>query len=87
MSREKFSWLCAANAWLPVMAALATLALLPAASAPRIIAASIQGASRSWLATMRAMCRCATWLSSCAITDASSSGRSVIASSPRFTPM
>lgn len=86
MSREKFSWVCIATAWLPTMAALATSVLARAASAPRIMAPSIQGAKRSWLDTRRAMWRCDTWLSSCAITEASSSGRSVTASRPRFTP-
>ncbi len=86
MSREKFSWLCIAPAWLPAIMAFAACGLLEAASAPRIMAPISSGVDRfSWL-NIRAMCRCVTWLSSCASTDASSSPDVVTLTSPRFSP-
>ena len=90
MSREKFSWPCAASAWLPTMAALAASALLLparlAASTPTTSAARLSSVWCLLLAMLRAIWRCVMCDSSCASTEASSSREAVMAIRPRCTP-
>ena len=88
MSREKFSWACSMAACPPMMAACATSGLpaRPATSRPSSMAAMLSVLLRDAADMLRAMWRRVTWASSCASTDASSSGVAVMAISPRCTP-
>ena len=70
MSREKSSCPCAATACPPTMAAMPAFEFLLATSAPNTIAASIHGACFDCCVSSREICRCVTWLSSCASTAA-----------------
>ena len=87
MSREKLSWFCTASACPPTISACPAFGLLLAARAPSTMAPIISGVVRCCCAIRRAMWRCVTWLSSCAMTEASSSRLATTPIRPRCTPM
>ncbi len=86
MSREKLSWFCRASACPPTTSACVAPGFLLAASAPSTIAPSSSGVWRLCCVSKREMCRCVTWLSSCAITEASSSRVPTTPIKPRCSP-
>ena len=86
MSREKLSWFCRASACPPTTSACVAPGFLLAAKAPSTIAPSSSGVWRLCCVSKREMCRCVTWLNSCAITEASSSRVPTTPIKPRCSP-